>query len=739
MNLMNAAKSWLATLFTDIIIKDNKNNNNLDPDLDNINLYSLIIQLGNYIITLIRQSVDRTTASTIRSSSNNSSSSSSSITCTSTIDNPMMNFTVGMLVIIITTWFIFIPCITNAFRLPSSKKTIFMNKNKEDASMNSKTTTSANINNKNEGHDGINSSSIHSNNRKKQFTFTPSIIKRGRKKIPTGDSKTNTNNDPNQPIVPIQSPLGSFKNVLNEVSSMFEERSTQVKKALEDFSQPFVGFTRNDSDYDEDVEEENDDDDNHYNENDHLEMTIIVEGKLNDDDDNDTTSNDPPIVEKVDVSNDLQQQNNVEQITHFCFLVHGYRGKPADLLYLRSAMASTAEKSFTTTTLSNTSNTTSSSSSTSTTSSFAEQNPQDQQRDENDDTSGKEMTNNNHQEKQTKKHRIVLHSCQSNWNRTSDGVEAGGERIFNEILTVIRTAMQNHTDTNTDTNNASVSSDDIIDVTMSLIGNSLGGLYSRYAIAKLAEFAQVQDDNGNNTNDINRRLGETSSTTTTTTTPSSSSLHSTRTTSKTTSYIIDGKIRIHFNIFCTTATPHLGVSGQTWLPLPRSAELGIGSLMGQTGRDIFRMSPLLKTMCTTDPYLKPLSSFRKRIAYANGYHTDFVVSTQTAAFLHPESTIPHHCVSSGQEDGGGMEGQRKDYVDGSGTRSSGGGENESNNGSNNSGMVVATLYTQASGDIPGGGSSKTPSISEPNNKTESIGGDGGKVDLRTRIPSLLVS
>ncbi len=58
-------------------------------------------------------------------------------------------------------------------------------------------------------------------------------------------------------------------------------------------------------------------------------------------------------------------------------------------------------------------------------------------------------------------------------------------------------------------------------------------------------------------------------------------------------------------------------------------------------------------MCTCPSYLKPLRQFRKRIAYANGYHTDFVVPTSTAAFLNPDSTYPHHPTRSSSMDSEG--------------------------------------------------------------------------------------
>ena len=47
-------------------------------------------------------------------------------------------------------------------------------------------------------------------------------------------------------------------------------------------------------------------------------------------------------------------------------------------------------------------------------------------------------------------------------------------------------------------------------------------------------------------------------------------------------------------------------------------------------------------MATSQEYLKPLEQFQKRIAYANAFGTDFPVPTATAAFLHWDSTYPHH-------------------------------------------------------------------------------------------------
>eukprot|EP00536_Pseudo-nitzschia_multiseries_P009456 jgi/Psemu1/258162/estExt_Genewise1Plus.C_2640007 len=142
----------------------------------------------------------------------------------------------------------------------------------------------------------------------------------------------------------------------------------------------------------------------------------------------------------------------------------------------------------------------------------------------------------------------------------------------------------------------------LYDITISILGNSMGGLYGRYAVAKL----------------IDRHFVSTS-----------------------TSWILDGTYRLRLNVFCTTASPHLGVSKHTWIRIPRIAELGVARTMGQTGSDLFRSNDLLYAMATDQGFLRPLASFRKRIAYANGYGTDFPVPVETAAFLSDRSTFPH--------------------------------------------------------------------------------------------------
>lgn len=196
----------------------------------------------------------------------------------------------------------------------------------------------------------------------------------------------------------------------------------------------------------------------------------------------------------VVVQNKKQNENENSKkrgVTHFCFLVHGYNGNPSDLLYLRSVMVDEAEQKI--------------------------------------------------EESQCDK--IVFHSCQTNYGKTSDGVKAGGERILQEIQSVIA----KHTN---ETGNEKEEN-----ITVSLIGNSLGGLYSRYAVAKLSNRSSSRNS-------------------------SSSNDDATEESSMDEEFVImDGNLKVHFNIFCTTATPHLGISGHTYFPLPRTAEIGIGKIM----------------------------------------------------------------------------------------------------------------------------------------------------------------
>jgi len=276
-------------------------------------------------------------------------------------------------------------------------------------------------------------------------------------------------------------------------------------------------------------------------------------------------------------------EDNEGHATHFCFLVHGHRGFSNDLSYLRTAMEHFAVKENRKRWISMRSNTSSSFSTLS----------------DNESLESAEDEWSSNISKMLPYDDLIVHSAVCNERRTKDGVENGGKRLVEEIISVIRQKM-NESKSDIISNGENASSD-IKDITLSIVGNSLGGIYGRYAIAELARICSTEDG-----------------------------------------LLLDGRYRIHFNVFCTTATPHLGISKHTYLPLPRTAEIGVANILGDTGKDLFRLNNLLRTMATTPQYLRPLACFRKRIAYANAYATDFAVPASTAAFLADDSDYPHH-------------------------------------------------------------------------------------------------
>jgi len=161
-------------------------------------------------------------------------------------------------------------------------------------------------------------------------------------------------------------------------------------------------------------------------------------------------------------------------------------------------------------------------------------------------------------------------------------------------------------------------------ITLSVVGNSLGGLYSRYAVAKLKDILQSEHQTTHLKDKVDAKAN-----------------------------LDDMFIQntpLFFNIFCTTASPHLGVADHTYFPIPRTAEVGMAYAMGITGLDLFRVNKLVKNMATSPYFLEALSLFRKRILYANAFSTDFVVPTGTAAILHPKSSSMHRFADDDDDD-----------------------------------------------------------------------------------------
>jgi hypothetical protein len=337
---------------------------------------------------------------------------------------------------------------------------------------------------------------------------------------------------------------------------------------------------------------------------------------------------------------------------HFCFLVHGYQGLSSDLSYFETVLKHRAcvERKHR---------------------SQRQRKPFRQEKCEIDDdfviiptaTDG----NDDGEFDRSKTQHMVVHNSVCNEGKTTDGVINGGDRLIDEIRKTINAKMkerhpelehaidgkENFTIEEEQDKNSVYENWNIVknredewdfkrkvqcrdqkktleekpyDITISIIGNSMGGLYGRYAIAKLIERHCVPEMAPTKKDDRGREQeqGRIS--------PAS--------------WIVDGKYRLRLDIFCTTASPHLGVSQHTWIRIPRIAEIGIAATMGESGRDLFRLNNLLHTMATDSTFLDPLASFRKRIAYANCYGTDFPVPVGTAAFLSDKSTYPHEFLNN---------------------------------------------------------------------------------------------
>lgn len=258
----------------------------------------------------------------------------------------------------------------------------------------------------------------------------------------------------------------------------------------------------------------------------------------------------------------------VSTVTHIIFLIHGWMGNALEMDYIRESIKNAAEAAAAATT-----------------------------------------KNSNNSQNDERHHRFVIHSAACNEDRTNDGIVAGGARIANEINSLVRyivdggggNCSNDNGNDDDDSNNSKTHSDP---VTLSIVGNSLGGLYARQSLA-----------------DIDWNLEEISSSS-----PSSPS------------------ITLTPMIFLTTATPHLGISGHTYFPLPRAAEFVVAKGMQETGKDFFRFNTILEDLFHKQYHIDPLARFQQRIAYVNVYGTDFQVPTATAAFWAPGSDSVHYKV-----------------------------------------------------------------------------------------------
>ena len=252
-----------------------------------------------------------------------------------------------------------------------------------------------------------------------------------------------------------------------------------------------------------------------------------------------------------------QNETNCPIHTHYIFLIHGWLGNSKEMGFLESSIKSEV-------------------------------------------ASIAKAASNRPSGTEAKTARIVTHSAKSNDAETTDGIVSGGSRLAQEIQQFILNDIERNTD-----RSARCELPAEHHCSISFVGNSLGGLYARFALSQIPEKLQLQYDSAKESNQF---------------------------------------VNLHRQIFATTATPHLGVASHTFLSIPRSLEHFISRTLKATGRDLFRTdeNDLIYKMSTDyDTFLRPLSLFRKRIAYVNAFRTDFQVPTSTAAFLSKNSTYPH--------------------------------------------------------------------------------------------------
>jgi hypothetical protein len=173
----------------------------------------------------------------------------------------------------------------------------------------------------------------------------------------------------------------------------------------------------------------------------------------------------------------------------------------------------------------------------------------------------------------------VLRSISNENTKSLNGLKTGGESLASEIVDLIGKNSQLRR--------------------ISVVGNSLGGLYSRYAMQLLF-------------NDSDQTIAG-----------------------------------LQPHRFMSIATPHLGVRNWTFvddfgLSAPDIVKRLVSRTMLSTGRDIFSIQEeydgkepketLLSRMATEETFLSPLRSFSSRRLYAN-LQKDFVVPLGTAAFM----------------------------------------------------------------------------------------------------------
>jgi hypothetical protein len=231
-----------------------------------------------------------------------------------------------------------------------------------------------------------------------------------------------------------------------------------------------------------------------------------------------------------------------------------------------------------------------------------------------------------------KNSKLIVYSATCNEKNSSDGIEAGGDRLVKEINDVLSRLANDIVDEHIGEKSLSISAGIKLKSTriaLSIIGYSMGGLYGRFAIRYINWRVPVG-------------IGST---------------------------IVDVVVVPH--IFATIATPHLGMKGMSYFKVPGCFESLAGVIFGRSGNDVFRRTisnstrsrkstniryhkkensvlninlkdeseeqykynDIIERLSFDPSFIGPLARFSRRIAYANAFSTDIAVPTATAAFL----------------------------------------------------------------------------------------------------------
>lgn len=191
---------------------------------------------------------------------------------------------------------------------------------------------------------------------------------------------------------------------------------------------------------------------------------------------------------------------------------------------------------------------------------------------------------------------------------------------------------------------------------ISLVGNSLGGLYVRYA-AKIL-YRGHPDNSEDSQQPIHEdETDDISADSMTPAPPGGGENASKRKGASASKTRFGGTVAgLEPSVFMTIAAPHLGVRSFTYVPLHPKLKPLASAFAGKSGSDLFMLTSrdgngeavrsetgesdglarrsLLYEMSTSEEYLLPLKVFRRRRAYANR-RGDFMVPYSTAAFVEP--------------------------------------------------------------------------------------------------------